>query len=163
MTKFVLPGFAVLAFALAPSTAEASQITASATANVIKPIQLTKVQDMDWGTLLVSNYTGTQNVVMSRAGALTCPAGVTCSGASKQARFNVQGTNNQVVAISVTSAGLVNGSNTIPFTGNYPTTITMTNSGAPGTDVDIGGTLTVSGSIPGGVYTGTLTITADYQ
>jgi hypothetical protein len=100
---------------------------------------------------------------MSRAGVVTCAADITCSGAPRQARFNVQGTNRMVVMISITSAGLVSGANTIPFTADAPASVTLTNSGAPGTDVDVGGTLAVSGSIPGGVYTGTMTITADYQ
>lgn len=163
MTKFAVRALAGIALVSAPLAANAAQITATMSANVVKPVQLTKVQDMDYGTLLVSNYTGTRNVVMTRAGAVSCPVEITCSGATKQARFNVQGTNKMVVGISVTSGGLVNGSSTIPFTPDVISSLTMTNSGAPGTDVDIGGTLTVDGSIPGGVYTGTLTITADYQ
>lgn len=163
MTKFAIRALAGIALASIAAAADAAQITATTSANIIKPVQLTKIQDMDYGTLLVSNYTGTRNVVMTRAGAVTCPSEITCSGATKQARFNVQGTNKMVVGITVTSGGLVNGSNTIPFTPDVITSLTMTNSGAPGTDVDIGGTLTVDGSIPGGLYTGTLTITADYQ
>lgn len=163
MAKFALRALAGIALASAPFTADAAQITATMSANIVKPVQLTKIQDMDYGTLLVSNYTGTRTVVMTRAGAVTCPVEITCSGATKQARFNIQGTNKMVVGITVTSGGLVNGSNTIPFAADVISSLTMTNSGAPGTDVDIGGTLTVDGSIPGGVYTGTLTITADYQ
>jgi hypothetical protein len=163
MTKFALRSLAAAALLSVPFTANAAQITATTSANIVKPVQLTKIQDMDYGTLLVSNYTGTRNVVMTRAGAVTCPVEITCSGAPKQARFNIQGTNKMVVGISVTSGGLVNGSNTIPFTPDVVGSITMTNSGAPGTDVDIGGALTVNGSVPGGLYTGTLTITADYQ
>ena len=163
MTRFALRSLAGIVLVAAPFTAHAAQITATMSANIVKPVQLTKIQDMDYGTLLVSNYTGTRNVVMTRAGAVTCPVEITCSGAPKQARFNIQGTNKMVVGISVTSGGLVNGTNTIPFTPDVAGTVTMTNSGAPGTDVDIGGTLTVNGAIPGGLYTGTLTITADYQ
>lgn len=163
MTKFALRSLAGIALASASITANAAQITATMSANIAKPVQLTKIQDMDYGTLLVSNYTGTRNVVMTRAGAVTCPVEITCSGAPKQARFNIQGSNKMVVGITVTSGGLVNGSSTIPFTPDVASSVTMTNSGAPGTNVDIGGTLTVDGSIPGGLYTGTLTITADYQ
>lgn len=163
MTKFALRSLAGIALASASITANAAQITATMSANIAKPVQLTKIQDMDYGTLLVSNYTGTRNVVITRAGAVTCPVEITCSGAPKQARFNIQGSNKMVVGITVTSGGLVNGSNTIPFTPDVASSVTMTNSGAPGTNVDIGGTLTVDGSIPGGLYTGTLTITADYQ
>ena len=161
MTRFAIPS--LIALALFPQAAEAAQITAAASANIAKPVALTKLQDMDFGTLLVTNYTGTRNVVMSRAGAVTCPTEITCSGAPKQARFNVQGTNRMVVLINVASTGLVSGTTTIPFTADVASSITLTNSGAPGTDIEIGGTLTVNGAIPVGQYTGTLTITADYQ
>jgi hypothetical protein len=163
MTKFALRALAGIVLMFVPFAADAAQISAEMSANIVKPVQLTKIQDMNYGTLLVSNYTGTRNVVMSRAGAVTCPVEITCSGATQQARFNVQGTNKMVVGITVTSGGLVNGSYTIPFTPDVLSSITLTNSGAPGTNVDIGGTLTVDGTIPGGLYTGTLTITADYQ
>jgi len=163
MTRLAAVSLALLAIGAAASPAGAAQITAATSAKVIKPVSLTKLQDMDFATLLVTNYAGSRNVVMSRAGALTCPAEITCSGAPKQARFNLQGTNNTLVLISITSAGLVNGGNAIPFTADAPTTITLTNSGAPGMDIDVGGTLTVDGSIPGGVYSGTMTITANYQ
>ena len=163
MSRFATASLTLAGLIAAASPAEAAQISAATSAKVVKPVSLTKLQDMDFGTLLVTNYTGTRNAVMSRAGVVTCPTEITCSGAPKQARFNLQGTNNSVVLISVTSAGLVNGSNTIPFTADAPTSVTLTNSGAPGVDIDVGGTLTVDGSIPGGVYSGTMTITANYQ
>ena len=163
MMRFTTPLTALAATLALASPADAAQITAATSAKIIKPVALTKLQDMDFGTLLVTNYAGTRNVVMSRAGALTCPAEITCSGTTKQARFNLQGTNNTVVLISVTSAGLVNGSNTIPFTSDVLSSVTLTNSGAPGMDLDVGGTLTINGAMPGGTYSGTLTITADYQ
>jgi len=163
MTKFAIRTFTMLAAIAVPATAQAAQITAATSANIVKPVQITKLQDMDFGTLLVQNYTGTRSVVMARTGGLTCPAEITCSGATKQARFNIQGTNRLVVLITTSSTGLTNGSNSIPFTPDAPATVTLTNSGAPGLDIDAGGTLTVSGAIPGGLYSGTLTVTADYQ
>lgn len=163
MTRFALPPLALVALLAVPGAAEAAQITAATSVNIVKPVQLTKVQDMDFGSLLVSNYVGTRTIVMSRAGAVTCAANITCSGATKQARFNIQGTNKQVVLISVTSGGLANGAYTIPFTPDAPVSIALTNSGAPGFDIDVGGSLSVDGTIPGGLYTGTVTVTADYQ
>ncbi len=160
MIRLALPALALLALAATPTAAGAAQITAAVTANVVKPVQLLKLQDMEFGTLLVGNYAGTRTVVMSRAGALTCGADIICSGAPKQAQFNVQGTNKMVVLISVSSAGLVNGANTIPLAADAPASITLTNSGAPGINFDVGGTLTVSGTIPGGLYSGTLNVTA---
>ncbi len=163
MAKSAIFALALLVLAAAPSAAGAAQTTAAVSANVIKPVQLTRLQDTEFGTLLVSNYTGTRTVALSRSGVITCAADIVCSGATKQARFNVQGTNKMVVLISVSSAGLVNGSNTIPFTADAPASVTLTSSGVPGNDFDVGGTLSVSGTIPGGLYSGTLNVTADYQ
>jgi hypothetical protein len=67
------------------------------------------------------------------------------------------------VLISVTSAGLVNGTDTIAFTPDAPSSITLTSSGVPGINFDVGGSLSVSGSIPAGLYSGTMTVTANYQ
>ena len=160
MTKLTVALLALLAL---PSAAQSAQITANASANIVKPVSLTKLQDMDFGTLLVANYTGTRTIVMSRAGAVTCSIDITCSGAPKQARFNIQGTNRLIVLISASSTGLVNGGTTLPFAPDAPASVTMTNSGAPGLDIDVGGTLTVGGAVPGGLYSGTITVTADYQ
>jgi hypothetical protein len=161
--KFAAPFVVMGALVAAAAPASAAQITAVTSANIVKPVQLTKLQDMDFGTLLVANYSGTRTVALSRGGVVTCPVDITCSGAPKQAKFNVQGTNRLVVLISVSSAGLVNGGTTIPFTADAPASVTLTSSGVPGNDFDVGGSLSVSGSVPGGLYTGTMTVTADYQ
>ena len=73
MIKFAAPLTAIVATLVLASPARAAQITATTSAKIIKPVSLTKLQDMDFGTLLVTNYAGTRNVVMSRAGGLTCP------------------------------------------------------------------------------------------
>jgi hypothetical protein len=46
-------------------------------------------------------------------------------------------------------------------TGVYVTT--LPNSGFPGTDYYVGGSLTVTQATAGGTYSGTFTVTADYQ
>ena len=40
---------------------------------------------------------------------------------------------------------------------------TLPNSGFPGTDYYVGGSLTVTQATAGGTYSGTFTVTADYQ
>ena len=152
---------AALALALTPGAALAANATASASANVVKPVLLTKLQDLDFGTLSFAGFTGTRQIVLSRAGAVTCALNIVCSGATKAARFNVQGSNKVVVNITVSTGALSNGTDTIPFTPDYPTTVTLTSSGVPGNDFDIGGTLTVSSTLVGGLYTGTINVTAD--
>jgi hypothetical protein len=155
---------AALATAAVPATpATAAQIAAQTSVNVVKPVALTKLQDMDFGSLAFSSFTGTRTITISQAGALTCAADIVCSGAPKAASFNVQGTNRMVVLISVAGGTMSNGTESIPFTPNAPASITMVNSGAPGFDFGIGGSISVDPGLVGGLYTGTMTVTADYQ
>jgi len=103
---------------------------------------------------------------VSRRGVLTCPANVTCSGATTVAIYNVAGSNQQVVRISVPNVTLVNqldSTKSLILTPDNQATVTLTNSGNPGTDVNIGGSITVNSTTPGGTYVGTFNVTADYQ
>ena len=155
---------AVILTTLATATpAGAAQITAVTSVNVIKPVALAKLQDMDFGTLTFAGFTGTRTIGLSRLGAITCAADIVCSGTTKQARFNITGTNRLVVMLTYTGGTLSNGTDSIPFIANGPASVTMINSGAPGLDIDVGGSLTISPTLVGGVYSGTMTLTADYQ
>lgn len=154
---------AALGIATIAVPAQAATITAVTTVNVAKPVQLMKLQDMDFGTVILSGFTGTRTVAISQAGALTCGTNLVCSGAVKPARFNVQGFNKMTAGITVTSGTLSNGIDSIPFAPDAPTSVYLPNSGAPGVDFNIGGTLTVSSTLVGGTYTGTINVTADYQ
>ncbi len=159
--RFLFAALATVATFATP--AYAAQIAAVTSVNVVKPVSISKLQDMDFGTLTYSSFTGTRTIVLSRAGALTCAADIVCSGVPKQARFNVQGTNKLTVLLSYTGGALSNGTDSIPFVPNGPSSVVLTSSGVPGIDFDVGGTITVSPSLIGGAYSGTLTVTADYQ
>ncbi len=141
----------------------AAQTTAVTTVNVIRPVSISKLQDMDFGTLSFAGFTGTRTIALSRTGALTCATDIVCSGVPKQARFNVQGTNKMLVLLTYSGGTLSNGVDSIPFTADGPASIMMTNSGAPGLNIDVGGSLTIDPALVGGVYSGTMTVTADYQ
>ena len=153
----------VLALAVSATPATAAQTTAATSVNVVKPVVLSKLQDLDFGTLTFASFAGTRTVVLSRAGAVTCAADIVCSGATKAARFNIQGTNNKVVLIGVTGGTLSNGTDTIPFTADAPQSVTLTSSGVPGNNFDVGGSISVAGSLVGGLYSGTINVTTDYQ
>jgi spore coat protein U-like protein len=68
MIKFAAASLLVATALATAAPASAAQITATTSANIVKPVSLMKLQDMDFGTLLVANYTGTRSIVMSRAG-----------------------------------------------------------------------------------------------
>jgi hypothetical protein len=152
-----------LAAAAISAPASAATITATTTVNVAKPVQLMKLQDMDFGTVILSGFTGTRTVAINQAGALTCGANLVCQGVPKAARFNVQGFNKMTATIAVTGGTLSNGTDSIPFAPDAPTSVYLPNSGAPGVDFAVGGTITLSSTLAGGTYTGTITVTSDYQ
>ena len=152
---------AALGAIAAPATAATT--TAVTTVNVVRPVSVSKIQDMDFGTLTFAGFIGTRTITLSRAGALTCAADIVCSGVAKQARFNSQGTNKLVVNLTYAGGTLSNGTDSIPFTANGPASITMINSGSPGLNFDVGGSLEISPTLVGGVYSGTMTVTAEYQ
>lgn len=144
--------------------AQAAQTTIQAKANVVKSLTLTKKQDLDFGTVTLSGATGTYTVSISQAGVLSCPAGATCAGAAVPGIMNVQGSNQQAVRITVAPANLVNAvdGSTIPLTPDAPASITLTNSGFPGKDFNIGGSIAIP-STADGTYSGNIVVTVDYQ
>lgn len=160
------PRLAALALlgAVPVTGAQAAQTTIQVGAKVVKSLTLTKKQDLDFGTVTLSGATGTYTVSLSQTGALTCPSGATCAGAPTVGIMNVQGSNGNVVRITVPSSNLINAvdSSTIPFTPDAPATIALTNSGFPGKDFNIGGSLAIP-STADGTYTGNVQVTVEYQ
>jgi hypothetical protein len=148
-------------------SAHAATVTASVTANNVKPLVITKLQDLNLGTVTLGPGTWSNaTVALSQAGALTCAnANVLCSGATTVAQYNVQGSNQQTVYISAPNVTLVNqsdSSKTLTLVTNAPASVFLTNSGAPGVNFSIGGSVSVSSTTPAGTYAGTFNVTVDY-
>ena len=160
---------AVFAGALAAAQpATAATINAAVNASANKPLVLVELQDMDLGTVTLGPGTwGSTTISLSQAGVLSCTSpNITCSGVTQVAQYNVQGSNQQVVRISVPNVLLINqsdSSKTLLLTTSAPASVTLTNSGAPGTDFSIGGSVTLSSTTMVGTYVGTFNVTADYQ
>jgi hypothetical protein len=163
---------AVAALALTATPAFAAPTSpnqnATATARIIRPLTLTWEQDLDLGTILLSGAGawGGAVVSISHAGVFSCAnANVTCSGATQTARYNVRGTNNQVVTITAPNVTLTNANDpleTLLMTVSNPGTVTLTSSGVPGDDFNLGGSITVASTTVDGVYSGTFNVTVDY-
>jgi len=148
--------------------ARAATQMAAVQASVIKPLTLSSLQNLDFGTVMLKPGTWSgATLSLSRAGVLNCSnPNLICSGATMTARYNVTGTNRMVVRISTPDVILVNSSDssqTLKMVIDSPGTVTLTSSGAPGSDFDLGGTITLSSSTASGDYTGTFAVTADYQ
>lgn len=157
---------AAIAAACIAAPAPAATITAQVNARVVKPLVLTRVQDLNLGTILLGPGTWSgANLRLSRTGALTCPAPLTCSGATQVAIYNVSGSNNATVKISAPDVTLVNQSDatkTLRMVVDSPGTVVLTSSGPPGTNFPLGGSINLDSATGGGVYVGTFNVTVDY-
>lgn len=170
MGKWVLNGVTVAALAAAAlplAPAAAATITATATASVVKPLTLTSLQNLDLGTITLGSGTWSNATVsLSQAGVLSCSTNLVCSGAPQAAQFNVAGSKAYTVAVSAPNVTLTNqndSTQTLVLSLDYPSTIFLTNSGAPGTNFSVGGSITLNSTTGGGTYSGTINVTADYQ
>lgn len=165
MTKFVrLAALAVIATVAAPAIAAPVPATpvAKARVNIVKPLTLAATRDLHFGTIIV---TGDDSVSIDQAGTVTCgdSANVTCdTTGSQSAQFHVTGANNQLVKITATASSLVNGAASLAFTPSAPANVTLSNSGASGTDFNVGGTVAVLASAPEGLYVGDINVTVEY-
>jgi hypothetical protein len=158
--------FLIGAFAGADGASAATQV-AQVNANVVKPLILTGLQNLNLGTITLGpgSWSGA-TVGISRTGTFTCAnVNLTCTGATQVAQYNVSGTNNQTVHITAPNVTLVNQSDstkTLTLVTDSPASVVLTNSGPPGTNFSIGGSITLSSSTVGGTYSGTFNVTVDY-
>lgn len=146
------------------SPARSAETTIKASAKIVKSLELSSKQNLDFGTITLSGTPGTYTVSISLTGQVTCPSGATCSGPALPAIMNAQGSQGQVVMISVAASNLVNAldNSSIPFTPVAPASITLTNSGFPGRDFNVGGSIAIP-STADGTYSGNVVVTANYQ
>lgn len=179
-----LPLLAAAAMVAAPQASSAASVTAVVSAKIVKPLNLSGGGTIQLGTIVTpstSTYAGT--FVVQPAATQTgtyCPATFACSGTPAAAMFNIQGQNNtpltivipRTITLTQTDYGGSGAAPTLTMTtsnslfannatGNY--TMTLPNSGAPGLDFYIGGSLDVNQSSPGGSFSGTIDLTAEYQ
>lgn len=152
--------------AAAPARAATTK-TAKVSASVLKPLTLTRVQDLELGTIVLGPGTWSGATVgISRSGAFSCTSvNVTCSGATRVAVYNVTGSNSQAVRISAPNVTLVNqsdASKTLTLVVDSPGTVTLPNSGNKGSNFSLGGSVSVSSTTADGVYSGTFNVTVDY-
>jgi spore coat protein U-like protein len=151
----------------AAQPAHAATATASVSANNVKPLVLSKVQDLSFGTITLGpGVWSNATVSISQAGVLACNPNVTCTGAVAAATYNAQGSNQQTVHINCPNFILTSQTDptqTLVMTTNAPASIVLPNSGSPGLNFSIGGSVTLNSTTSGGTYVGTFNVTADYQ
>lgn len=139
-------------------------INASVNAKVVKPLQLISKQSLEFGQVVLGSGSGSWTVAVSMAGVRSCPAPLICTGLARPAILNVSGSNGSVVRVTASASDLVNpAGDRLRLTPLAPATVTLTNSGSPGKDFNVGGSLALTSATPDGTYSGTIQVTVDYQ
>lgn len=155
---------AALAATADPAFAATSNVKVSA--QVVKPLTVTWVQNLNLGTIALPTTAFSGAVVgISRTGTFTCPASLVCTGPTAVAKYNVTGSNSQTVRISAPNVTLVNqadNTKTLTMVVDSPGTVALPNSGNKGVDFSLGGRITLSSSTASGTYSGTFNVTVDY-
>ena len=161
----MMVGLAALA---AAAPAHAANNVATVQANVVKPLILTWLQNLDLGTIALGPGTWSNATVgISKAGVFSCTnPNLICTGAPQAARYNVSGTNNRTVLITAPNVTLVNQGDptkTLTMVVDNPGSALLTNSGPPGTNFSLGGSISLSSTTVSGTYSGIFNVTVDYQ
>lgn len=172
MKKMILAATTLVAVAAATPAAAQNQTSATpralAGARLIKPLTLTALRDLNFGTIVMGTISGDQTVSINGAGAVSCGAtggGLTCTGTPQSASYRITGTQGQTVNISSPAANFpLTGSNggTLSFVPTFPASLVLGNSGAPGNDFNVGGSVVINSSTQDGVYSGQIDIQVAY-
>ena len=149
------------------SQALAASAVVKVNAKATKPLSLSRVQDLNLGTIVLAPgiWSGA-SVSITQAGLFRCTnPNTTCSGVTQAATYTVSGSNNEVVRITAPNVTLTNQSDptkTLTLVVDSPGTVTLENGGKKGTDFNLGGSIALTSATAGGLYTGTFDVTVDY-
>lgn len=158
---------AAIALGATPAAAITPATQANGKALVLIPLTLTKIQDLDFGSVVPSAVSGAI-VINAATGARTVIGGVTAvpSDAGFRAYFGGAGTPNQQVFVAINAPAQlanVNGDkiDVLALTMDGPAFRTIDSTHA--FFVGVGGTIMIAANQPDGVYTAQFDVTANYQ
>lgn len=171
-TIILLVGFTTNTFAQTSATVTGT----TAGAKLIKPMTLTQISPLHFGTINVLTGAGGTVTLPSNSTDRVFSAGVAVSSVAPiatNAAYSVTGTKNVTYSLTLpttitvtetlTTATMTISALTARFNDAGADAVTSTLS-ATGTDsFTVGGTLTVGASQTGGVYAGTFNVTVDYN
>jgi hypothetical protein len=159
---------AVIAISATSAQAAAPSAQASATAKIYRPLQIRKDQNLDFGVIVIAGASfAAETVTVPATGTVTCGSGtgnLTCGGAPTPAKFHLTGQNNADVKVDSPTFNL-GGAGTLAVTPLVTTQVVNLGATGDSTGVDVllGASIAVSSATVEGLYTGTWTVTADYQ
>lgn len=163
---------AIAAAALATTPALAAPVSPTggnpaASARIIKPLTLTASGTLNFGTIVMNGVTANRTVTVNPDGSITCATELVCDLNGTAVAYNVRGTQGQVVNILLNTSTLTGsngGSLTLtPNSDQASNQLTLANSGAPGSDFNVGGSIVIAAATVDGVYTGTVNVQVDYN
>lgn len=168
MTKFVkIAALAATVLAATPALAAPVGVTGappSASARIIKPLTLTATGSLDFGTIVMNGVTANRTVTLNADTTITCASELVCAANGAVPTYNVRGTQGQTVNI-IKTASTLTGSNggSLTLTPVGQASVLLTNSGSPGENFAIGGSIVIGAATVDGVYTGTVDVQVDYN
>ncbi|MBB3764063.1 DUF4402 domain-containing protein [Sphingomicrobium lutaoense] len=131
---------------------------------VLKPLSLTSLQDLDFGTVAVPTIASPVTISIGQDGTLDCPAPLACSGVAMPALYNVKGSKEAAVIVTIVANDLVNpiDGSRLAFTPDGPDRIQLPNNGNKGLDFAVGGAIRIEPDSSGD-YEGTIEVVVDYE
>ena len=166
--KYLIAALAAASAMPAQAQTVPSDRDANGKALILVPLTLTKLDDLDFGTLVPSAVAGVVSI-NAATGNRTAFGGVTGvpSDAGRRARFAGAGTPNQQVIVIITPPAQLTS-----VAGDNIPVLALTLEGSPFKTVDpttrtftfgVGGLIQLAADQPEGVYQGTFTVSANYQ
>ena len=138
--------------------------TFTATARIVRPLVLTKVTDLDFGTITMLSGLVSSDVDVGRVGggASSCGANLACT-APTAASFTVTGSADQDLDVTIAApATLDDGAgNSVNFAADAPVLVSLDSAGDA--SFEIGGTITVLSTTVDGTYSNTVDVTVEYS
>jgi hypothetical protein len=162
-----LIGAALAAAAASPAAAAPVPATVDATgkALILIPLTITKINDLDFGTVITSSTPGSVSIAADGSGQ-SVTGGVTplASAPGLRGQFAGAGTPSEQVSLFLAPpASLKDGlGHSMPISMNLETTSVIIDA-THAFFVGVGGTVTVGANQVDGLYTGTFTILAQYN
>lgn len=164
MSKFLkLSLVGITAIGLVAGSAQAADFNGTANATIQAPVVISEVTEMDFATIFADN-TG-DLVTLTSAGAVSSTGASTFTGTPEAGAFSVAGTPSAAVTISFSSGDTLGGPGADMPLGTFTTDAggSPAFNGSGALAFNVGADLTVNASQLEGAYTGTYTLTVDYQ
>lgn len=164
-TMLIAAGLAAAVAVPARATPVPATKDASGKALILIPLTLTKITDLDFGTVISSSSSGTVSIAADGSGQ-SVTGGVVPVASAPGARGQFAGAgsaNEQVSLFLAPPASLKDGAgHSMPISMNLEST-SVTIDATRAFFVGVGGTVTVGANQADGLYTGTFTVLAQYN